>query len=92
LPGLTQREVAAALGLSERAVRNIERRAFRKLRNHPVLQAIWAQLESVPASHHVEDATNLTDEEIDALFGLVQSPLEARALAKVLTAVWTSGD
>jgi hypothetical protein len=92
LPGLTQREVAAILGLSERAIRSIERRAFRKLKNHAVLREIWAQLESAPTSLHAEDSTELTDEEVDALFGLVQSPLEGRALAKILTAVWTSGD
>ena len=92
LPGLTQAEVASVLGLSVRAVRTIERRAFRKLKNHRVLQAIWAQLESAPTSHPVEDSTELTDEEVDALFGLVENPPEGRALAKILTAVWTAGD
>jgi AspT/YidE/YbjL antiporter-like protein len=34
---LTQREVAALMKLSERAVRNIEKRALGKLKNHPAL-------------------------------------------------------
>jgi hypothetical protein len=86
-PGLSQAEVAVILGLSERGVRNIARRAFRKRKNHPVLREIWAQLESVPTSHHVQDSTELTDEEVDAWFGLVQGPLEGRALVKILTAI-----
>src|SRR5437763_1413582 len=35
VPMLTQREVAQLLQISERCVRATERRAFRKIRNHP---------------------------------------------------------
>lgn len=43
-PGqLTQREVALILGISERGVRAIEKRAFEKLRKHPALKALWRE-------------------------------------------------
>jgi hypothetical protein len=38
---LTQKEVAAVLGMSERGVREAERRAFSKLRTHPALRKMW---------------------------------------------------
>jgi hypothetical protein len=38
---LTQPEVAMLLNLSERSVREIQRRAFQKIRNHPVRKQIW---------------------------------------------------
>jgi Sigma-70, region 4 len=41
--GLTQREVALILCLSERAVREIEGRAMDKLRRHPALRALWRE-------------------------------------------------
>jgi len=40
---MTQREVARVLGMSVRGVREVERRAFRKLRNHPLLRQAWQQ-------------------------------------------------
>ena len=41
-PGLlTQKEVAAVLGMSERGVREAERRAMAKLRRHPALRQVW---------------------------------------------------
>jgi Sigma-70, region 4 len=40
---LTQKEVAAIMGVSERAVRAIERRAPGKLRNHPKLRPFWVE-------------------------------------------------
>lgn len=44
LPGLlTQKEVAAVLGMSERGVREVERRALSKLRDNPVLRDFWKQ-------------------------------------------------
>lgn len=42
-PLLTQRDVALLLGMSERGVRAVERRAMRKLRQHPVLRKTWEQ-------------------------------------------------
>ena len=44
LPGLlTQKEVALALGMSERGVRQAEGRALSKLRNSPALRYFWKQ-------------------------------------------------
>jgi hypothetical protein len=43
---LTQKEVAAALGMSERGVREAERRALAKLRNHPALRQMWTAYKS----------------------------------------------
>ena len=40
---LTQAETARMLGLSERAVRNIERRALAKLLRHPQLRQLWRE-------------------------------------------------
>lgn len=40
---LTQREVAARMGMSERAVREAERRALQKLRQDPLMRQIWNQ-------------------------------------------------
>ena len=85
-PGLTQAEVAAVLGLSQRAVRTIEKRALRKLRRHPALRALWAQWESVAAPRQLDWA------EVDALFALVATPLERRALIQALITIWMSGD
>lgn len=42
-PGFTQRDVALFLRISERAVRDIERRAMEKLRRHPALRALWRE-------------------------------------------------
>ena len=92
LPGLTQSEVAAVLGLSVRAVRSIEKRAFRKLRNHPLLRQLWSELESASESIPIPEPNRLTHEELKALFGLVRTPIERQALLKVLVAIWTSGD
>ena len=41
--GLTQAQVAALLQISPRTVRAIEKRALRKLRNHPSAKALWAE-------------------------------------------------
>jgi len=40
---MTQKEVAAVLGMSERGVREVERRAFAKLRRDASLQRLWNQ-------------------------------------------------
>jgi DNA-directed RNA polymerase sigma subunit (sigma70/sigma32) len=39
--GLTQKEVAVIMKLSERSIRQIEKRAIRKLMQHPALRQIW---------------------------------------------------
>jgi transcriptional regulator with XRE-family HTH domain len=92
LPGLTQAEVATVMGLSQRAVRSIEQRAIRKLRNHPLLRQLWAEFESAPASASVQESLDLTGEELVALFGLAETSQERRALRKVLAALRGIGE
>ncbi len=81
-PGpLTQREVAQILNLSERAVRQIERRAIQKLLAHPVLRRTWQQY---VAGELDETSLHLTPSEIQALFGLAHTSEERRVLRKVI--------
>jgi Fic family protein len=82
--GLTQREVALLLGLSERGVRAIERRALRKLAQHPQLREIWRQF---LAGELTEQACRLSAPEIEALWGLARSRAERETLRKVLAIV-----
>jgi hypothetical protein len=82
--GLTQREVGLLLGLSERAVRAIEKRALRKLAQHPRLQEIWRQFR---AGELTEQEHRLSALEIQALWGLTRSPAERAALRKALAEV-----
>ena len=83
---LTQKEVAAVLGLSVRAIREIERRAFEKLRRHPALRRFWRE-------HGIGDVDEsfapsaLDRPEIAALFGLTRTSLERSALRRLLTAI-----
>jgi hypothetical protein len=79
---LTQKEVAMVLKMSERGVREVERRAFKKLRDHPLLKEIWRQYLSGDLD---EQATEpLTPAEIEALFALVRTPAEHAVIRKVL--------
>ena len=80
---LNQEEVAALLGLSVRAVREIERRAFEKLRRHPALRRFWRE----HGTGEVEEGAasgDLDGREVAAMFGLVRTPLERHALHKLL--------
>jgi hypothetical protein len=80
--GLTQREVARLLDISERAVRGIERRAITKLRRHPLLKRIWREFSESVSWH--EETAPLTQQEVEALLGLATTWLERRVLWKVL--------
>ena len=84
----TQREVAALLRISERAVRNIERQAIEKLRRHPDLKAIWREWMKRGIKEGVVPAANweLNRSEIAALYGLAQTPAERALLQRLL--VW----
>ena len=79
--GLTQREVALILGLSERAVRAIEKTALRKLAQHPLLRELWNEYLSGDLT---EDAEYLSGSEIDALLGLTRNPDERESILKVI--------
>ena len=81
---LTQREVASLLGMSVRGVREVERRAFQKLPNHPLLREIWQQHLTGEVD---EDALQLTPAEIAALLALAQNPSECQLVRKVLRLV-----
>jgi transcriptional regulator len=76
---LTQKEVAALLGMSERGVRNIEKRALAKLRNHPALRSLWGQIKGETS----ESATAWSSEEVAALFALADGPVERQALKRL---------
>ncbi|MHB8519953.1 MAG: sigma factor-like helix-turn-helix DNA-binding protein [Limisphaerales bacterium] len=85
---MNQHEVAAVLGMSVRAVREIERGAFEKLRRHPALQQFWRE----HVTGEVEEAVaspDLDGAEIAALFNLPRTPLEQRAVIKLLAAMLT---
>lgn len=81
---LTQREVALLLNISVRAVRLLERRAFQKLFNHPVLRRAWRQY---LAGELDEGRENMTPEEISALFNLTRSTRERSVMEKAIRLV-----
>jgi len=78
---LTQREVAQLLNLSERAVRNIERRAIEKLKEHPLLRQVWRKYLEGELD---EDGLWLNGAEVTALFSLAQNSTERQLIQKVL--------
>jgi hypothetical protein len=78
---LTQREVAQLLRMSERTVRTIERRAFRKIRDHPLMRQIWRQYVAGELDEH---QPSLTQEEIEALFSLARTSEERHLIQKML--------
>ena len=78
---MTQKEVAMLLGISERAVREIEHRALRKIRSHPLMREVWRQYLTGELD---EEQLILTAAEIEALFNLVSSTEERHLIQKVL--------
>ena len=84
---LSQAEVAAFLHISERAVRDIERRAFDKIRRHPGLRAFgseWVAGEVEEAASQALADWALTRAEIAAVYALARTPEERQALRKLL--------
>jgi hypothetical protein len=81
---LTQKEVGLLLGMSERSVRAVERRAFKKLFNHPLLRQVWRQC---LAGELDEEHLPLTPEEIEALVGAARTSEERLLIEKVLRLV-----
>jgi hypothetical protein len=82
--GLTQKEVARILKMSERGVRAAERRAFQKLRNHPRLRQLWSRY---LAGELDEDYRLLSSAEIVALFDVAETPEQLRLIEKVLAMI-----
>jgi DNA-binding CsgD family transcriptional regulator len=83
--GLTQREVARLMHISERAVRSIERRAIMKLRRHPLLKAIWREYSE--SKSWPEAPAPLTAQEVEALLNLATTWMERCLLYEVLSLV-----
>jgi DNA-binding NarL/FixJ family response regulator len=83
--GLSQREVALLLNLSERAVSQIERRALKKLFAHPVLRQVWRQY--LAGELEEQEAVALMPQEVQALLKLTYTMQERLVLQGILTRV-----
>lgn len=84
---LSQKEVAAILRMSERAVREVERRAFEKLRRHPALKDFWREWTTGQIKEtalRVSKQWTLSRVEIAAVYALAETPAERQALRKLL--------
>jgi hypothetical protein len=84
---LSQREVATALRISTRAVREIERKAFDKIRRHPALRDLWREWLTGEVEETVtQDPSQwrLSRAEIAAVYALAKTPAEQQVLRKVL--------
>ena len=84
---LSQKEVAAILRISERAVRQIERTAIEKLRRHPVLQGIWREWETGEMKEAISRGSSqsaLSRAEIAAIYALTRTPAERQAVRKLV--------
>ena len=85
---LTQAEVAAILRISERAVREIERRAIDELRRHPDLKNFWREWQTGEVAEALSRTANdyaLSRSEIAAVYALALTPVERQALQKFVT-------
>ena len=84
---LSQSEVAAILRMSERAVREVERRAFEKLRRHPALKDFWREWTTGQIKEtalRVSKQWTLSRVEIAAVYALAETPAERQVLRKLL--------
>jgi hypothetical protein len=84
---LSQKEVAAILRISERAVRQIEKTAIEKLRRNPLLREIWRELETGEIKEATSRASSqwvLSRAEIAAVYALARTPAERQVLRKLL--------
>jgi len=81
---LSQKQVGLLLGMSERGVREVERRALQKLRDNPLLRRVW---QKYLGGELDEEQLNPSAQEIEALFNLVSSTEERRLIEKVLSII-----
>jgi hypothetical protein len=84
---LTQREVAAIMNLTERGVRQIEKRAIEKLRRHPAFGHLWRQYLAGELDESVfapSMGSSLSADEVAVLITLTSGPFERRALHKAV--------
>jgi hypothetical protein len=82
--GLTQREVAQLLGMTERGVRAVEKRALRKLWQHPLLRKLW---DEYLRGELIEHAARLSTAELQVLVGMARSRAERETLRKVFAII-----
>ena len=84
---LTQAEVAAIMRISERTVREIEKKALEKPRRHPALRELWREWERGEIKETGFEDTGgwaLTRDEVAAVYALARTPEERQALRKLL--------
>jgi hypothetical protein len=84
---LSQAEVGLILSISERAVREIERRAFWKLLHHPALRQFWREWHTGEIEEALFPASTewaLSRSEIAAVYALAKTPEERLALRKLI--------
>lgn len=81
----TQKEVAALLKISERAVRTIERRAVAKLRSHPALRQLWREWTTgeIKEGSRLRPAWQLRRAEMAAVYELARTPAERELLRRL---------
>jgi hypothetical protein len=82
--GLTQREVAQLLGMTERGVRAVEKRALRKLWQNPLLRKLWREY---LRGELIEHAARLSTAELQVLVGLARSHAERETLQRVFAII-----
>jgi hypothetical protein len=84
---LSQKEVAAIMRMSERAVREVERRAFEKLRRHPALRDFWREWQTGEIKETALRAAKqwtLSRAEVAAVYALAGTTVERQAIRKLL--------
>ena len=87
LGGFSQQEVAAIMRISRRTVREIERTALAKLRNHPALQDFWREWQTGEIKETASQTSRqwaLSRAEVAAVYALALTPVERQALRKLL--------
>jgi hypothetical protein len=88
----SQEEVALAMKISTRAVREIERRAFEKIRQQ--LKQFWNEFTSGDIKEAALSPSNgcvVSRAEIAAVYALAQTPAERHALTKLLNLITSHG-
>ncbi len=92
---LSQKEVAVILKISERAVREIEKRAIEKLRRHPLLKRVWREWQTgevKEATYQDSRRWMLSRAECAAVYGLAKTPTERQVLKKLIALVQDDGE
>jgi len=86
-PGFSEEEIAAILRVSVRTVREDTKRAFARLRRNPLLRQLWREWlgdEVQEAFEATGTDGRLSQQEIDAVLAMANTPLELRALRKLI--------